>query len=84
MVYELPSPALPEGRILGQLLPIEVTNDSRDVGPRLVIRRHAAILLHAMRSGVVSGKGLRHIEIVFLQQFAQVFCSGLNVSVGIE
>src|SRR5438552_18628819 len=57
-----------QGRIRGQLLPVEVTNDSRDVRPRLVIRRRAAILLHATRSGAVGGEALRHIDIACPQQ----------------
>lgn len=71
-------------RILRQLLPVEIANDSCDVSLGLVIRRDSAILVYAFWPCVVSGERFRYIVVIFFQQLAQVLGSTFDVCVRIE
>ena len=70
--------------LLRRLLLVEVSHYARHVGPRLVIRRHAFILLDPKRPRIVSGQRLYQIEVVTLQQFPQIFRSTLDIRLRIE
>src|ERR1022692_3439495 len=69
---------------LRQLLAVVVFDDARHVGVGLAIGRHASVLLHALRPGIVSGEGLDHIVVVEQQQFAQITDAAVNVLRRIE
>ena len=49
------------------LFSVVIVDDARNVGVGLTIGRHAAILLHAMRSRVVRGKRFGCIAVILQQ-----------------
>ena len=49
-----------------------------------MVRRHTAILLHPPRSGVIGRQGFDHIEVIALQQFAQITRASLYIGLRIE
>ena len=70
--------------LLRRFLLIEVLNYARHIRPSFIIRRYAFILLHPQRPGIVSGQRLHQIEVVTLQQFAQILRSTLHIRLRIE
>src|SRR5712691_5131167 len=72
------------GFALSNFLSIEVTNYPRHVGPGLIVRRHAAVLFHTTRAGIVGGQRLDHVKVIALQQLAQITRASLDIGAGIE
>lgn len=65
-------------RCLRPLLLIVFVDDARHKGSGLFLGRYAPMLIDEFRSGLISSKRLDKIEVVSLQQFAQVLCSPLG------
>ena len=63
---------------------VEVADDAGYVGFGLVIRRDAVVLFDALRPGVVGGEGLDEIEVVALEEFAEIAGTGLDVGLRVE
>src|ERR1700686_1900728 len=74
----------PRNLFLGDLLGVVLVHDAGYVGARLSKWRHSPILLHALRTSVVSGQRLDEIEIVALQKFAQITASTRDIGLRIE
>src|SRR5208337_3677289 len=72
------------GRLGGEFLFVEVANDAGDVGSGFVVGRNAVVLVDALRPGVVGGEGFDEIEVVTLEQFAEITGSGVDVSLRVE
>src|SRR5947207_7057411 len=70
--------------ILGQLLAVEVADDSGHVSLSLIIRRHAAVLVHTARTCIVGGQRFHHVEVVLFQQPAQISCPAFDVGIRIK
>src|SRR5579872_5211513 len=64
--------------LLSHLLLIEIPYHPGGRRPSLIIRRHAAELLHTLGAGIVSGQSLHQIEVVALQQLPQIFSPTLR------
>src|SRR5580693_9998424 len=60
------------GFLLRKFLAVVVPDNARDVGMRLAIGRNTVVLLHSPRTGVVGSQRLGHIEVILLQQLAQI------------
>ncbi len=69
---------------LRYFLAVVFVDDAGYVGASLVKRRHSPVLLDALRPGVVGSERLDEIEMVALQQFAQIAASAAYVGLGIE
>src|SRR5258708_21797784 len=67
------------GGFVGKFLFVKVPHDARDVRFCLVIRRHAAILLYALRTGIVGGQSLDEVKVVTLQKFTKVSRSAFYI-----
>jgi hypothetical protein len=70
--------------LLRQLLTVEVAHDAGNVLARLQIWRNALVLLHAVRSGVVGRKRFDKVEVVTLQQLAQITGAAVHIRFRIE
>jgi len=68
----------------GEFLFVEVADDAGDVGFGFVVRRHAVVLFDALGSGIVGGEGFDEIEVVALEEFAEIARAGVDVGLRIE
>jgi len=63
---------------------VEVADDAGDVGFGFEVGRDAAVLVDAPRSGIVGGEGFDEVEVIALEEFAEIAGAGLDVGLGIE
>src|SRR5512141_394478 len=75
---------LSESGVLCYLLPVEVSNDPCNVRLRFVVRRNAVILVDASGARIVGSQRFVHVEVIFLQQLAQVLASALDIRARVE
>ena len=68
----------------GEFLSVEVADDAGYVGFGFEVGRDAAVLVDALRSGIVGGEGFDQIEVIALEEFAEIARAGLDVGLGIE
>ena len=72
------------GLFLSHLLLVEVPHNACDVSAGFVIGGHASKLLDPLRSGIICGKRLDKVEVVFLQKFPQIFGAAFDIGLRIE
>src|ERR1019366_7276676 len=70
--------------LLRLLLAIEVPDNARYVGLRLIVGRHAAVLCDAQRPGIVSRQRLYEVKVVLLQQTAQILGAAFDIGLRIR
>ena len=68
----------------GEFLFVEVADDAGYVGFGFVVGRDSVVLLDALRSGVVGGEGFDEIEVVALEEFAEIAGAGFEVGLRVE
>src|SRR6266550_4596858 len=68
-----------QGAPLDIFLTVEIANNSSHISQCLRVGRHAVILFHALRSGVVSRQSFAKVMVIADQQFTQVACSTFHV-----
>ena len=65
-------------------LPVVFANNAVDVGLRLTVGRNPVLSFDALRTCIVSCEGLDQIEVVALQQFAEIAAAAVYVGAWIK
>src|SRR5208282_246678 len=70
--------------LLSNFLAIVFADNASDISASLVEGRHSVELLDTLRPRVIGGKSLDEIEVVALQEFAQIAASACDVRLRVE